>query len=580
VTGYLSSSSPFVTVIDNVGDYGSVLSCNSTTNDGDLFSFSVSDQAPAAASLDFSLRVVVDPGGVNAFETIVPITVTMDLFQHNYPVKLSEAVYPGSGNVSIDLDQDGQKEVIVGDKDSLLHVFTIDGTELAGFPFKLGHWVAASPAVADIDNDGDLEIVVTSTDRNIYVIEHDGNGKSIATSTSTIMSTPALDDLDGDGDLEIVVPGISTKILVLHHDGTPFNNFPVTLEGEVMYAGASIADLNNDGSKDIVVGTYKGWLHAIDLQGVSLAGFPVYLSKGTRTAPVITDLDGDGDFEIIIGQDAGRVFAISHTGDTLWTRQASGKRIRTSAAVCDFNENGFMEIVITGTDGRITILDYQGQDLAGWPQDLGGTCYSSPVIADLDGDKFAEIIVGANDSTLHAFHYDGTAFDVFPIAMGDKVQGTVSVDDLTQDGSMELIVGTDSDLSIVNLKTPFTRGSTWCTDRGNYQRTGFILNLPLSTEPRSLIPKKLELSQNFPNPFNASTTIGFGIPENGYVAIAIYDALGQEIRQLLNASLSSGNYSILWNGLDESGRSVETGIYFTKITADNSSKVVKMILMK
>ena len=95
-----------------MADYGSILSCNSTTNVNDLFAFSVSSLAPTVASLEFNLRVVVDSNSVNSFEITLPVSVTMDLFQYNFPVKVSQAII--SGNVSIDLNQDGVKEVIVG----------------------------------------------------------------------------------------------------------------------------------------------------------------------------------------------------------------------------------------------------------------------------------------------------------------------------------------------------------------------------------------------------------------------------------------------------------------------------------
>jgi len=579
--GYLSCSNPFVSITDSVVIYGDIAACNSTSNTSDIFAFSVSENAPMVMELEFSLRLTANNQAgsqLRPYETTVPLIEKMDMFRKSYPVEVSAPLT--SGNATIDLDGDGLKEVIVGGRDSLLHVFTVDGTELEGFPFAVGSWILGSPAVADLDQDGSPEIVISSMDKNIYVIQPDGTGTAIAQAGNILMGTPSLDDLDGDGDLEIVAGSFANEILVLHHDGTPYTGFPVILTGEIISHGVSIADLDGDGHKDLVVGTWKGFVHAYNLNGNSLVGFPVDVETGVHTTPVITDLNGDGTLEILVGQEQGKFFAISGSGDTLWTHQLSTARIRTAAAVCDFDRNGLTETVFTTLDGGITVLDYQGHALPGWPQNLGGGCYSSPVIADLDGDRLPEIIVGTNSAELAAYHFDGSLVENFPIALSSQAQGTPTVADLNDDGLLEIILGTDFDLSIVNIKIPSVVGSTWFTALGNFQRTGFFNTSLLSTGNETVIPGNLELMQNYPNPFNSSTTLEFGIPEDSFVSLTIYDALGQEVRQLLNAVLSSGNYSMIWNGLDQHGRAVETGIYFAKINVINDSKVVKMILMK
>jgi hypothetical protein len=577
VTGYLSTTNPYVTVTDSVGFYNMIVSCDIVTNFNDKFAFTVSEDAPDISDFGFNLRMVANQSNEDPYEVILPLTVSIDLFQSNFPVSVSQPIL--GGNAVVDLDGDGTNEVVVAGTDSLVHVFTLAGTELAGFPYITGNVIIGAPAVADIDNDGDLEVVVTSRDRKIHVIQHNGSGGAITEASSYLMGTPALDDLDNDGDLEIVAGGYGYDLLAVHHDGTPVDNYPVIIDGGRMSAGVAIADINGDGSKDIVVGTWSDSIFAYNLNGELLSGFPVDLVTNVAAPPVIADIDGDGSLEILAGQDAGYFYALASDGSLLWNTRISSASIRTTAAVHDFDGDGFMEIIYTTLAGLINVLDYQGNTVTGWPQSLGGACYSSPVIADLDGDGVAEIIVGSNAGELYAFHHDGTALDLFPLTMSGPVQGTPSVADLSQDGTLEIIVGTNNDLTIINLKMLSDLGPTWSTARGNNQRTGFYTGQFLSVESIEL-PEVLQLKQNYPNPFNPTTTIEFGIPANGFVTLKIYDILGQEVNSLVQSELVPGTYRYQWNGTDASSKSVETGIYFARITAAGSEQIVKMMLIK
>jgi len=94
------------------------------------------------------------------------------------------------------------------------------------------------------------------------------------------------------------------------------------------------------------------------------------------------------------------------------------------------------------------------------------------------------------------------------------------------------------------------------------------------------LPEKYELRQNFPNPFNLSTTIAFEIPTRQTVTLCIYDILGREIRRLLDKSLTAGKYKINWDGLDNSGNPVSSGIYLYRLETESAELSKKMILLK
>lgn len=103
---------------------------------------------------------------------------------------------------------------------------------------------------------------------------------------------------------------------------------------------------------------------------------------------------------------------------------------------------------------------------------------------------------------------------------------------------------------------------------------------PTSIKEITGSPSEFALMQNFPNPFNPSTTIRFNSPTNQEVTLKVYDAQGKEVALLLNRSLSAGSYEVEWNGQDKFGMPMASGIYFCRVTAGNSQKTIKMILNK
>lgn len=89
-----------------------------------------------------------------------------------------------------------------------------------------------------------------------------------------------------------------------------------------------------------------------------------------------------------------------------------------------------------------------------------------------------------------------------------------------------------------------------------------------------------ELNGNYPNPFNPTTTIAFSLKEAGHAVLEIFNVKGESIKQLVSDQLAAGQHSVVWNGTDNSGKPVSSGIYFYKLSSKNFSATRKMILMK
>lgn len=96
----------------------------------------------------------------------------------------------------------------------------------------------------------------------------------------------------------------------------------------------------------------------------------------------------------------------------------------------------------------------------------------------------------------------------------------------------------------------------------------------------SAIPEEYVLSQNYPNPFNPETKICYQLPQTDQVTIMIYNSLGQNIRTLVNKVQPAGSYSTRWDGRDDEGMAVASGIYLYEIKADQYHEVKKMLLLR
>ncbi len=133
-------------------------------------------------------------------------------------------------------------------------------------------------------------------------------------------------------------------------------------------------------------------------------------------------------------------------------------------------------------------------------------------------------------------------------------------------------------------KVNYSGNTTWFDfDASDFEV--LLLNFTLNWNPAEIpddpaegVPTRIELMANYPNPFNPQTHIQFGLPAAQQVSLEVYDILGRQVAQLLNANLAAGVHTVIWNGTDHTGRSVSSGIYFYALQGDGFRLVKKMLL--
>jgi hypothetical protein len=148
------------------------------------------------------------------------------------------------------------------------------------------------------------------------------------------------------------------------------------------------------------------------------------------------------------------------------------------------------------------------------------------------------------------------------------------------------------------LAEAMTNGNGVCSFDGNLnvdsaytvcaRRTGYVSHLEVYIpsiatdvdEDGGQVPTTFALNQNFPNPFNPTTTISFNLPTVSNVSLTIFNILGQEVTSVVNERLAAGNHVFEWDGHDGYGSPVASGIYFYRLEAGDYRSIRKMTLLK
>jgi hypothetical protein len=102
----------------------------------------------------------------------------------------------------------------------------------------------------------------------------------------------------------------------------------------------------------------------------------------------------------------------------------------------------------------------------------------------------------------------------------------------------------------------------------------------VADEDVQAVIKNFELFQNYPNPFNPSTTIEYQVPEAGNVEIKIFSINGELVKNFKSENVSAGQYSVVWDGKNDAGISVTSGMYIYRVGFGNSMLAKKMLLVK
>lgn len=329
-------------------------------------------------------------------------------------------------------------------------------TPMPGFPLSFSSNTTYKPmrglALADLNNDGADEIILCHNDE-INVIDGQGNILWTQPLVGGMAQYPAaVGDINKDGTLEIValtaygnargginVFDASGNILM----ATVTNNNP-------LICAPVLADLNNDSELEIIFcgrgkasASISAGIHAWNLQGEEIEGFPFELPSTPAFTPTLADIDGDGSLEMFVSTTTA-LYCVSHTGEEIYRvdSEEAYKYSYQSPLVVDFEGDGNWSIVgaCHGDNPNHYMRDaHTGEYLAGWPKPVSYWTYSAPTVVK-NGDKYAIFMgVSGEGNVFYQYDMNGNIAPGFPLNLTSGVEGFVTVADIDGDGENEII---------------------------------------------------------------------------------------------------------------------------------------------
>ena len=517
----------------------------------------------------------------------------------------------GDGNPEIIFEQNGEKRIVFYEWNG-----TDWGTEPA-FEVTNDMFRAAGALedlrftrevfqVYDFDGDGRTEFIPygNSPRRDIYICGIEGTFPGFATlviegghpdnSTNGRMwvtgsqwsSTPA--DIDGDGKLEIINNHWDNfGMWGIQVNGPDSYTYPDTSKPGVYYRysptdgnsyfGLAAVDVNGDG-RDEIVGTMYG-------NNFNMCLFQ--FQPWDTTANLFDGDSVDSRFGIIAPMTELAALGGKSTAE-LWP-----------CVKGDLNKDGKDEIYTGGGSGlNVIAVQYKGSGSL-----LDSANYTANLVYNGEGgDVFATIkiyhgridtvISGVDtsyvlDTTVVDTTYEETPFTAYIYA--DSV-------DLDGDGNMEMVLSEQSVYDSTTVVEYEWADSTKSWERNNalehkiintYRKTIRVLEYEGSATGlvdqnyNVVTPDDYVLENNYPNPFNPTTTIKFSLPLQKQISLKIYDMLGKEVATLIDHQIyQKGSHSVKWDGTNNYGNKVASGNYIARLIFGSFSKSIKMTLLK
>ncbi len=492
----------------------------------------------------------------------------------------------------------------------------------------------------DLDNDGIIELIFQSNRNGIVIFEWDGvpgswnfgdaPAKVIGepeiplTGNGYTEFLPSVEDLDGDGVNELVhqinsTPSSNDRYYVwsivgnystgdpgfsavtkeaefiknaepysLYGGGTPWSAFPVQFDGT--------------GNKELLFHNWN-WMHVTPL---TIPAADTYLLADTTngkqyyyiTFPddqvcfmggFVYDVDADGREEVYLPNfyGSGDVYMVSYDpGQNLREIDSTnvvkidydglGVSNIFGYGYGDYDQDGKPNLYVSGGYGHlVNSAEFQGgdkKDPANWQFETlyegDSTIYSAMTIVDSAGimdTSFTVETAFVSKFAARNTDYDKDGFEDMILSF-QALDDSIAVEKLTWNGA-------SYDTTNYNILNP-KRWSIRMLESD-------VANTLQPKDLKIITPADYVLKQNYPNPFNPTTNIEFVLPLNKRISIFVYNSLGQKVKTLVdNQLLKAGSHSVSWDGTNDFGKKVSTGMYIYTMKFGNFTKSRRMMLVK
>ncbi|NQU68654.1 MAG: T9SS type A sorting domain-containing protein [Candidatus Marinimicrobia bacterium] len=207
--------------------------------------------------------------------------------------------------------------------------------------------------------------------------------------------------------------------------------------------------------------------------------------------------------------------------------------------------------------------------------------YGIPGLGNCEDSEQGEVLVGAG-----VWNGESLMIPIFG-SVADCENSNIEYPGFIEGNPIELVLWDASENTEYFVEAEFSFGSPTPNVNGvldpsiygNHYTFANLLGIITSQDSWN-IPDGFVINGNYPNPFNPTTTISYDLPEQSVVNLTIYDVRGQEVMTLQDAPQPAGNYHVQWNGIDQAGNQVSTGLYFCRLSAGSFSKTIKMLFLQ
>ena len=353
-----------------------------------------------------------------------------------------------AGPVAADLNGDGWNEIIAGNLlANRVEVINVLGGQVVGWPQLVDGGVKSAALVTDLDADGQPEVLAGTESGQLYAWHY--NGRAVAGwpvvlhAGFRVLATPAVGDLDGDGGSDIVVPVSDGKLYALDSAGNLRPGWPVSIGdvadlfgSQVINSSPRIADLDGDGSNEVIVGSTDKRVYVFNRDGAQRWVYPT--GDMVLSTPAIGEIDpASPGLEIVVGSGDRYVYLLDNGGNLIW-RRPTGWIVRSSPIIADLDGDQSPEIIIGSDDDKVWAWHTDGKLVSGWPAATGADILSSPRVGDVDNDGRLDVIVGSDDAKVWAWHADGSLINGWPRSMNLSIKGAPLLANLDDDATLEV----------------------------------------------------------------------------------------------------------------------------------------------